>query len=508
MTDFSTHVFISYTHVDNDKDAGAWVSRFHKMLHSYLKLTMRRTDPVIWRDKRLSDNEVFDNTIIDHLKQSAVMIAVISDNYVASSWCVREARTFCENAEQSLGLAPQNLMRVFKVIKRPPESEDPLPSPMKQITGTKFYVRLDKDDNITSDRNDFPVELDPGLGEEFGQKLRLRINRLAQEIGSTLKVLAQEEAANDNAALAGPEKPTIYLAECCDDQLEDYEALRSELLQRGYRIVPNGVLPTVESECRAEIARLLATSVLSVHLLGERSGTVPGGEGADSVVAIQNELALEQAKKSALRRIVSLPEGTEDIAQGEKHRAFLNAMRSDAAVQGDCELITDDLEGVKAAVHHALKEIENPAAATPQVATEHAIYVIFERSDLQASRPLRRALKAFGTVLKPAFEGEPAEVREANMQNLAICDAVVVFYGSGSEGWKAAVDGDILRARALRDGKPFHSVTTVLAGQLTDDKDDLVDEPDVVDACDGFEPQMLAPIGERLAAAKANVGNG
>lgn len=508
MSEFSTHVFISYTHVDNVKEAGAWVSQFHKMLHAYLKLTLRRTEPVIWRDKRLSDNEVFDETIIDNLKKSAVMIAVISDNYLASNWCIDEARTFCENAEQTVGLAPKNLMRVFKVIKRPPESETPLPRPMRQITGTKFYVRLDKDDNISTDRNDYPVELDPRLGDEFNRKLLLRINRLAQEIGATLNALEQGEPANDNAAVPQTQKLTVYLAECCDDQLEDYEALKSELLQRGYQIVPKGVLPTVEAECRAEISRLLKTSALSVHLLGARSGTVPGGEGADSVVAVQNELALEQAKETPLRRIVSFPEGIEETAVGEKHRAFLHAMRSDAAVQGDCELITGDLEAVKAAVHHALKQIETPKAQTPDVHGDRAIYVIFDRNDLKDSQPLRRALKAYGPVLKPAFAGDPAEVREANMQNLANCDAVVVFYGSGSEGWKVAVDNDILRARALRNGVPFQSVTTVLSGEMTDDKEDLADDEGVIDACAGLEDDHIAQIAATLTEAQKNVSNG
>jgi len=74
---FGTHVFISYAHNDNDTATGAWVSRFHELLEGYLRSTLKRTKPVIWRDKRLADNEVFDASIMQNLADSAVMVAVL-----------------------------------------------------------------------------------------------------------------------------------------------------------------------------------------------------------------------------------------------------------------------------------------------------------------------------------------------------------------------------------------------------------------------------------------------
>jgi hypothetical protein len=61
------------------------------------------------------------------------------------------------------------------------------------------------------------------------------------------------------------------------------------------------------------------------------------------------------------------------------------------------------------------------------------------------------------------FEGDAAEVRKVNQERLTQADAVMVFYGSGTEAWKASVDADIRRATALRAGRPLHGVLTWLA---------------------------------------------
>ena len=505
---FGTHVFISYAHSDNEEDAGAWVTRFHELLMAYLISTLKRTKPVIWRDKRLSDNEVFSNSIIENLTDSAVMVAIVTDNYVASEWCLREAKTFCKEAENSIGLAPNNLLRIFKVIKRPPETQETLPLPMQKIMGTEFYIHIDKNERESNDLNDTPVELGEDMGKVFADKLRLRVNRLAQEIGNTLKAVATSADASAVDQGARAQKPTIYLAECGDDQRDDYAALRSELMQRGYTVVPNGgVLPPIEADCRAEVERLLASSSLSVHLLGTRSGRVPGGEGANSVVEIQNELAVKHARSSSLQRVVSLPAGTFEMAVGERHRQFLADMHTSVKLQGGCELITAGLEAVKTATHAALHRIEHPARPVSEVSAGCSVYVIFDRPDLQASKPLRLALEDFATVLKPAFTGEPAEVREANLQNLAACDAVVIFYGNGSDYWKAAVDGDVLRARALRGGRSFQMVTTLLTGETTDDKEDLIGRSGVVDAREGFSPTLLEPLRQALLEPAGDLCN-
>jgi hypothetical protein len=519
FVDFHTHVFISYAHADNLEAGGpGWVSRFHELLEPFLTSRLRRTKAVIWRDKRLSDNDVFDPVIMQTLPDSAVMVAVLTDNYVDSNWCQREANAFCEAASRKLGLAPKDKSRVFKVIKLPPERQDTLPPPMRDTLGTRFYVRVDKDNQESQDERDRPLELDPGYGPAYAEKLKRQVALLAQDIADTLKAIdacSNEGQASPNA-MALPSKPTVYLAQCGEDRRHDREALRSELVQRGYPVLPDRELPTSEADYRVEVARLLECSALSVHLMGSAPGLVPEGKGLDSVVVIQNEMAVAQTRVGPLRRVVSLPVGT--VCERPSHQQFLQAMLTDASLQGGAELISGDLEAVKAAMLASLKRIESPppspttsTASTSEAATTSGqavasgtVYVIFVEPDRKATALLRKTLGEHFNVLKPVFSTVAGEVREANERSLTDCDSVLIYYGSGTEAWKASVDSELLKARTWRQGRPFRAVYTWVGEPGSDDKADLIDTagPNVIDGRAGFAPELLTPFLKALDVDK------
>jgi hypothetical protein len=504
---FTTHVFISYAHADNlEADGPGWVSKFHALLEPYLTSRLKRTPAVIWRDKRLSDNDDFGPVIMKQLPDSAVFVAVLSDNYVESEWCQREARSFCEVAEKGVGLAPNDKQRIFKVLKLPPERLDPLPEPMRRSIGTRFYVRVDKDRRETQDEHDYAMELDAALGAAYAERLRLQVVLLAQDIANTLKVVNATSGVTPSASSA---KPTVYLAECGGDRRQDRQTLRGGLVQAGYTVLPDRELPTAEAEYRAEVARMLERSALSVHLLGTLPGEVPDGVGLDSELVIQNALSVERARVAPLRRVVSLPAGT--VCARQIHQQFLDAMLRDPAVLGGAEVITGDLETVKAAIREALATIEKPApiaaplpAVSPSAGSQKpSIYVVYDRPDMPATGELRDALGEHFKVVKPVFDGTPEEKRQANKQRLTDCDAVLVFYGAGTDGWMDSVSSELEQAAAWRAGRPFTGVFRWIAAPVTDDKLDALRKPrpDVIDAFDGFSPERLAPILKALNGA-------
>ncbi len=238
----------------------------------------------------------FDPMILQQLPDSAVLVAVLTDNYVESKWCQRETHAFCEAATQKVGLAPDDKSRVFKIIKPPPKRQDTLPALMLKILGTPFYVRVDKDERESKDENDKPLPLNPIYGADYEKKLNMRVALLALDIKKTLEAIDAAGATGAPLATAAGsvKRPTVYLAQCGNDRCDDRETLRGELLQRRYRVLPDRELPFEEAAYRAEVARLLERSALSVHLLGASPGSVPDGEAEDSVVVIQNALAVAQ----------------------------------------------------------------------------------------------------------------------------------------------------------------------------------------------------------------------
>lgn len=506
---FGKHVFISYAHGDNLEVAGqGWVSRFHDLLEGFLTSNLKRTKAVIWRDKRLAGNDVFDPVIMQQLPDSAVLVAVLSDNYVESNWCRREAEAFCEAAQQTVGLAPGNKSRVFKIIRLPPERQDGLPAALRETIGSEFFVRVDRDEHESHDENDKPLPLDPCFGDDYGKRLNLRVSLLAYDIANTLKAIDAASAtaaagATHQGAATSATPPTVYLAQCGSDRRDDREALRSELTMRGYPVLPDRELPSDAAACRAEVARLLERSALSVHLLGASPGMVPDGSD-DSVAVIQNELAVNRARVAPLPRVVSLPDGT--VAKSPHYQKFLEAMPRDADLQFQAELITADLEAVKAVVQATLRRIEAPPPAPDAgPASALTVYVIFDERDRKATLPLRNSLRDRGlTVLTPVFEGAAKEVREVNEERLSRCDGVLVFYGSGTDAWKASVDSDLRKAGALRSGRPLTTVFTWLAEPATGAKTDAIDsnEPNLINGLDGFSEDSVEPFVTSLTAAR------
>jgi hypothetical protein len=289
------------------------------------------------------------------------------------------------------------------------------------------------------------------------------------------------------------------LAECSYDQREAREILQANLERHGYTVLPHQPLPRDEADYVAAVARLLEQCALSIHLVGQGYGAVPDGPSYKSVTVLQNELAIQQSKRGALQRVIWLHEGTR--SENPQQQAFIEALHRDAETQFGADLITGDLEVIKAAIHTTLKRLQQLASAPPMpsAATDDSakmIYLICDEKDRKATVPIRRFCRAEGfEVVLPAFEGDATAVREANQKLLTDCDAVVLFYGAGDEAWKRTVGNELKKMRGYRDGHSPAVAYTYLAEPATRDKEDLIDmeEPNLINGLEGFpEAEMKA----------------
>jgi hypothetical protein len=77
---------------------------------------------------------------------------------------------------------------------------------------------------------------------------------------------------------------------------------------------------------------------------------------------------------------------------------------------------------------------------------------------------------------KPAFDGDAEEVRRTHEEHLAECDAVLIYYGSGTDAWKQSIDRDVKKAKGRGGGRKLRLVFTWAAALTRDDKDDLLAE--------------------------------
>jgi hypothetical protein len=491
---FDRHLFISYAHIDNQPltpEQQGWVTRFHMALEAMLSMRIGRKAE-IWRDAKLAGNDIFSDEILAQFPRTAVLVSVLSPRYVESDWCTREVRAFCEAAERSSALLVENKSRIIKVIKTPIDSEDPLPPVMKQVLGYPFFT-------LTDDQT--PIELDPAYGTDIAQRYNLKIAKLAWDIAQLIKKLESTGAAAPKASA----RPLVYLSECSYDRREARDALESELRMHGYGVRPDAALPRDEAAYRAEVTRLLQQCALSVHLVGSLYGAVPDGPSQQSIVALQNELAVAESRARGLRRIIWSPEGTQ--SSSPEQQAFIQNLHASADLQFGADLITGDVQVVKAAVHDALKRIATADAGTGRTSADSSklIYLICDPRDRRDTVPLRKVLQRAGFEVEiPVFAGDAATVRRANEDLLAQCDAVVLFYGAGDEAWKKTVENDIRKAHASRREKSPIVRFTYLASPATDDKAELLEleEPYLIDGLRRApDDQNIHPLVQALRSA-------
>ncbi len=494
---FEKQVFISYAHIDNEPltpNQQGWISRFHASLSAMLSMRLGRKAE-IWRDVKLTGNDIFADEIIQQFPKTALLVSVLTPRYVESEWCTREVKEFCKTAETTGGILVDNKSRVLKVIKIPVDSENALPDVMKMALGYPFFI---------FDEQQTPLELDPAYGEDFNQKFNLKMAKLAFDVAELIKKMdAQSLAAPAGAPVV--EKPAVFVADCGMDRREDREAVIADLRLHGYPTLADVQLPTDEASFIGELAAVLGRCKLSVHIIGGVYGVVPDGPSEKSITVLENELAIEYSKIFGLKRIIWLPAGTK--SNSPRQQEFIEQLLNEPESQRGADLITGDVEELKAAVHTTLKKLETlpPAPPAPQEPGEpgsRLVYIICDERDRKATIPLRKFLKSQGIDSSvPAFEGDAASVRQSNQDMLAACDAAVVFYGAGDDAWKRSVDAEIRKSPSYRAGKPPLVPFTYLAEPSTGDKTDLVDleEPRLINGLQGFNEDVMAEFVSEVA---------
>ena len=500
MKKFAKHIFISYTHLDNEPlstGQQGWITRFHHTFNGLLSTRLGK-NAEIWRDDKLSGDDIFADEIVKQFKDVALLISILSPRYIDSDWCIREAQEFCQQAEKSGGLVMDNKSRVFKVVKLPFDSHDSLPAVFKRSTGFDFY---------TQDQGG-PLELDPEYGEIYKKEFYRKVAHLANRASELIKKLETEASSGEHAPpeITSP-KATIYVAECSYDMRDSREKLITDLTVSGYVISPEPPLPIHDEAQYISSARVLLEAVsLSVHLVGSTPGATPDGPSQKSISVLQNELAAQVSKEGSLKRVIWLPSNTH--SENEQHQAFIEALHQDAEAQAGAVLITGGLEELKSTIYRKLRTIEQASSPQgeemepPEGEGRKLVYLVCDEKDRKPSVPLRKWLKAQGMEVKlPLFAGEATAVREANEYLLATCDAVLLYYGAGDEAWKYAIDSDHRKIRAYRGAKPLPARTTYLAEPLTDHKQDMIDteEAALINGLAGFDPESM---GEFLEAIR------
>ncbi len=463
---FDCDAFISYCHIDNvglvDSSKG-WITNLHRALELRVGQFLGET-PHIWRDPKLAGNDVFENTLVEKLKCAAVLITVVSPRYVRSEWTRRELIEFWKAAEAQGGVNFHDKARIFKVMKTPIPREMDLPQ-LQPLLGYEFFHVDPQSGRVR--------ELDEVFGPEAQRDFWMKLDDLAHDIADLLDLLQ----SGQQTAIAGFEpshKEAIFLAETTTDLKEQREALRRDLQQHGYTVLPARGLPLVATEMKTSLQEDLARCRMSIHLVGRNYGFVPEGSNA-SLLEIQNELAIERSEQGNFVRLLWIPTGLQ--VEDERQAKVINSFRMDPRLHGGADLLETLFEDLRTVIHDRLKEPtshEQKSSAEVAATSERPrqIYLIYDARDATIVAPYADALfdKGF-EVLHPSWDGDEADTRQCHEENLRVCDGVLIFFGSTNEGWVRRKLREVQKSVGYGRTGPLPAVTICCVGTQTSEKE-------------------------------------
>jgi hypothetical protein len=455
-------VFISYSHRDNvapfEGEPG-WVQEFERALKTFLTEVLGR-EPAIFRDTKLPRDQPFPDVLVERLTSVKAFVCVMSPNYVNSEWCGRELSTFLEEAKAEGG--PTSILKVVKVPVELPDQPDAI----RDLLGFELF-RVDPDNEMFVPMS---PAMDPSTKTDYVKKL--------YEICQTMsKVLVHEREG------AGSEPPRatevtdlsagkIFLAETTFDLKRQHSDLKRDLVRHGYQVVPDRNPPYLASELETFVREQLAGCRLSVHLIGHSYGMVPEG-ASESIVKLQNTLAVDFSQSAPLRRVLWI--GGNGGAADERQGKFIAELREDNRAHEGADLLEGSFEEVKTVIYRRLApEPESSPGGDPGSETQR-VYVVCDQADERdgerACQSLEDYLYAVGFEVIPSeFGADPKEWLTDHLETLASSDGVLIYHGAGNTFWLRKMTRYVDQVKGYGRKRPLLATAVYLAPPLTPDK--------------------------------------
>ena len=496
---FDYDVFISYAHIDNVPvvdGAPGWVDIFHKQFQALLdKYLGKRTR--VFRDPRLQGNTVFDESLVETVKQSGVLITIVSPSFANSKWCKREMSTFMDHATSGIGIQVGSTSRIYKVVKLDPGKEKLQEPPLdyfQEVLGYSF---------CETDSTSGKVREIPQDQAEYVKAL----NDLAHDVSKQLNTLKDVDFTSTGTPVSLPNalsKETIFISKPPPNQSEQREELRRYLEDKGYRVVPDKPLPPLAEDIDAAIKEYLLNADLAVLMLGSKRGSIPDGkeDNEHTLNQIQYDAITSIALPTSVLKRIWLPTGIEDVHP--KQQSILDQVRNDVNADLKMELVQSSLEDLKTLLIDELNKKNRTNGAASDNAP-HKVYFIFDKGDKEREDILAVAKLLhqydFG-VLSPLLDSEgdqKGRLLQEHMHNLESCDSVLIYYGEGSDEWRRTKIKELDKVSGSRD-KALAAKALYIAPNKNTAKQLAAMERliDVIEHYDDFKEEILIPFLKKI----------
>ncbi|NJL38883.1 MAG: TIR domain-containing protein [Leptolyngbyaceae cyanobacterium SL_5_9] len=443
-------VFISYNTVDDlfvpeVKPGIGWVTFVYKHLVPCLRSKLGTKDVEVFFDvEKLRGNTELNPELCRRVKAARTFVAIMSEGFIQSSWCLKETAWFYESLPQKKAKSSPNWSPVFKLDRQEIDREREVPQELLELHGLTAYKFYIKPDGVTA------KELRHDHKEEAREELRAKIDDVAQDLAKFLK--AVREQVNEQLKPYPPPLVApgtgVYLAEAMLDRDRDRSYLRRELEQWGCTVFPDQPLPSDPSQIKATINEYLRSSSLSIH---------PLGAWYNAFESMQVELAQAHKRdRTNFSYLIWLP--PQLAIQDEQQRKFIQLLENVSeplkiALEEFKEIVSEQLISQQPKPDRQQNEQSESSDLTH-------VYLIYDQRDRQVAEALEdalwEALEERGVeVIIPVFEGDVTTIREHHQASLLQSQAAIIYCSDASLDWLRVKQSDLRGASGRHISKKF-----------------------------------------------------
>ncbi|MET0868013.1 MAG: toll/interleukin-1 receptor domain-containing protein [Pseudorhodoplanes sp.] len=466
MSQQPVNIFVSYAWKDNTfpPDDPYAKKGFVTALCEQLEyeLNAYAPAPTLWRDgDNIDPAQQHDPIIETQIKNSSLLLIVLSNNWMASDYCAKELEMFRERWQHESDFDFGH--RIILVHKAPtPRTERAKVFPIQ--LGFEFY-RISERDGIAT------PYWHRGRGEpQFFEKTVELGGILAKRANA---VVGRRPPRAPQPADLPPDAPTVYLAKPGADMRQAYLRLHKELTDQKYRVLPapDAELPRDASAIQI-VDDALKNAVASIHVFGSSMGLIL--DSKESVVAMQlgrAEHAINQTQHAGAAhqpplRLIWAPKSFQDLDGNVVERDSVDAFTTIGTLLDTDALEAGDLEQFVISAKQRLRQIPRRDEKKPvPIGTKEKVYLCHAESDSLYAAKIARLLQQGNIryVMSAYFNTDDSEQKRHHRRKLSECAAVMMCWASASEEWATSLADELEDWQALGRVKEF-TTRALIAG--------------------------------------------
>ncbi|GEM_PF-4502640 len=377
-----------------------------------------------------------------------MVVVLLTPDFTAESDVIKAVQKIAVRDTKRMAELGGRILRIFKVCLLPVASELQ-PEFMRNYTDYQICETGVKPEEVS---------FDTGIKSPIWSVLV----DLAYDISHSVTELTNLKKGKPKDDIG----PTIFLAETHPEQKANRDALKREMIQFGYNVIPDLHLSGDAAEIEKSVNDLLKETSLAIHIVGNKYGDPLAGSKY-SLVELQLQLSSafggSSKSKEEFQRIIWFPPdlNPSDIQQ----QLFIEKLVRQEETLRVAEIVQTPLELLKSIVRRRIlkKERESEREGKITLPDKPFVYLIHEIKHEKEIEPViswfrDREIAMIWTGMAVSTEN----IVSLHHQYLANCAGVLIHYPGNNLPWISSKMKDLLKAPGFGRPEPIKAMAVIV----------------------------------------------